>query len=68
MLGQPLDHPERDKARAIVAGSGAIAHTVDVGRRYVDEAVAAAHALEDDALGSALAHLARSFIDEFSPR
>jgi len=68
LLGQPLDQPERDKARAIVAGSGAIAHTVDAGRRFVDDAVTAARALDDGALGSALEHLARSFVDEFSPR
>ena len=45
LLGQPLDQPERDKARSIVAGSGAIADTVAAGRRYVDEAVEAAEAV-----------------------
>ncbi|HUI03273.1 MAG TPA: polyprenyl synthetase family protein [Acidimicrobiales bacterium] len=67
LLGQRLDQPERDKARAIVAASGAIARTVEAGHRFVDDAVAAARALDDGALGAALEHLARSFIDEFSP-
>jgi len=66
LLGQPLDQPERDKARAIVAGSVAIARTVHAGRRFVDEAVDAARAVEDRALGTALESLARSFVDEFS--
>ena len=65
LLGQPLEQPERDKARAIVAGSRAIARTVGTGRRFVDEAVEAATSLDDAALGSALAEVARSLLDGF---
>ena len=36
LLGKPLDQPERDKARAIVAGSPGIAAAVAAGRRYVE--------------------------------
>jgi heptaprenyl diphosphate synthase len=63
LLGQPLDQPERDKARAIVAGSGAIAATVATGRRYVDEALAAAAAVGDQALGPVLGGLAHSLLE-----
>jgi len=63
LLGQPLDQPERDKARAIVAGSGAIADTVRSGRRYVDEALHGAAAVGDRALGHALGELARSLLE-----
>ena len=63
LLGQPLDQPERDKARAIVAGSEAVALTVDAGRAHLDEAVAAAGRVGDDDLRGALASVARSLLD-----
>ena len=63
LLGQPLDQPERDKARAIVAGSDGVARTVDAGRAHVDDAVAAAGLLHDAELGTALASVARSLLD-----
>jgi len=66
LLGQPLEHPERDKARAVVAGSGAVARTVAVGRSYVEEAVVAAGALSDPTVGSALSALARSLLDDIA--
>ncbi len=43
LLGQPLGLPEQEKARSIVAGSGAIAESVQVARGYADDAAAAAH-------------------------
>jgi len=64
LLGQPLDQPEREKARAIVAGSGAVARTVSTSRRFVDEAEEAAAAVGDQALGRALGTLARSLLDD----
>ena len=56
LLGQPLDQPERDKARAIVAGSPAIAATLDAGRRYATEAAQAAEAVPGTASGRCSAH------------
>jgi heptaprenyl diphosphate synthase len=64
LLGKPLDQPERDKARAIVAGSGAIEATVTAGRRYVTEAVEAASALPGSELARSLADLARGLLDD----
>jgi heptaprenyl diphosphate synthase len=63
LLGQPLGQPERDKARAIVAGSDAVARTVDAGRAHADDAEAAASRLGDAELGAALASVARSLLD-----
>ncbi|HTZ08344.1 MAG TPA: polyprenyl synthetase family protein [Acidimicrobiales bacterium] len=63
LLGQPLEQPERDKARDIVAESGAVARTLATGRRFVDEAVAAAEAVADRALGSGLGAFAASLLD-----
>jgi len=63
LLGQPLDQPERDKARAIVAGSGAIAQTIDAGRRYVQQAAVAAGAMAGHRLGRSLEELATSLLD-----
>ncbi|MHB1518152.1 MAG: polyprenyl synthetase family protein [Acidimicrobiales bacterium] len=64
MLGQPLSHPEREKARSIVASSGAIIDSVGVARLYADQAVEAAGAASSDALGRGLAELARSLVDD----
>jgi heptaprenyl diphosphate synthase len=64
MLGQPLQGPERDKARAIVAASGAIESTLSAGRRYVQQATEAAAALCDVDLGRALAQLVDSLLDD----
>ena len=63
LLGAPLDQPERDKARAIVAGSSAIDDTVAAGHRFVDQALAAAQSLREPALGRALGDLARSLLE-----
>ena len=68
LLGRPLDQPERDKARAIVGGSGAIEATVAAGRRYVAEAVAAAASLPAADLGRGLGDLARGLLDDLPVR
>jgi len=63
LLGQPLGVPEQEKARTIVAGSGAIAASVQVARSYAEEAAAAAHAGPSPRLADALARLAHSMVD-----
>jgi heptaprenyl diphosphate synthase len=63
LLGQPLAHPERDKARAMVAASPAIGATVAAGRHFVVEARAATESLEDAALSAALDELAQSLLE-----
>ncbi|HLI74501.1 MAG TPA: polyprenyl synthetase family protein [Acidimicrobiales bacterium] len=68
LLGQPLDQPERDKARAIVAGSGAIEASVAAGQRYVERAAQAAGELPERAVGAALTTLVRSLLDDLGPR
>jgi heptaprenyl diphosphate synthase len=64
LLGKPLDQPERDLARSIVAGSTAIDATVTAGRRYVQQAVDAAAALQGPELGRSLGELAQSLLDD----
>jgi len=64
LLGKPLDQTERDKARSIVGGSPAIDATVTAGRRYVDEATAAAAALPESELGRSLTELAHGLLDD----
>jgi heptaprenyl diphosphate synthase len=66
LLGQPLAQPERDAARAIVAGSSAIGATLTAGRRYMQEAADAAAALPGPELGRSLGDLARSLLDDLS--
>jgi heptaprenyl diphosphate synthase len=67
LLGQPLDQPERDKARSVVADSGAIEASVAAGRRYVRDATEAAHAVAEPALARALADLVSSVLDDLVP-
>jgi heptaprenyl diphosphate synthase len=64
LLGKPLDQPERDKARSIVAGSTAIDATVAAGRRYVQDATDAAAALPGSDLGRSLTELAHGLLDD----
>lgn len=63
LLGQPLAHPERDKARAIVAGSPGVPATVAVARRYVAEASEAAGGVRAPAVAAGLDRLAGSLLD-----
>ncbi len=64
LLGQPLGHPERDKARSIVAESGAIARSVTVARRYAGLAADAAVSGLATELGDGFASLAHSLVDD----
>jgi heptaprenyl diphosphate synthase len=64
LLGRPLGQPERDKAKAIVADSPAIAATVEATRRFVGDAVAAASALSEPALARAMGELAQGLLDD----
>jgi geranylgeranyl pyrophosphate synthase len=64
LLGRPLQQPERDKARAIVAGSPAIAATLGVARDYAQDAEAAARAVPGEGMGTILAELAHSLLDD----
>ena len=63
LLGHPLGLPEQEKARSIVASSGAIAESVRVARKYADEAAAAALAGPSKELAEAFARLAHSLVD-----
>ncbi len=62
LLGRPLDQPERDKARAIVAASGGVEAAVAAGRRYAEDAVEATTGA-DPALGRALGDLVHALLD-----
>ena len=64
LLGQPLEQPERDKARAIVAGSSAVGATLATGWRFATEAAEAAGAVPGAGLGPVLAELACSLLDD----
>jgi heptaprenyl diphosphate synthase len=64
LLGQPLGQPERDKARSIVAESGAIAGSAVVARRYAEQAAEAAGAGHSSELGEGFARLAHSLVDD----
>jgi heptaprenyl diphosphate synthase len=67
LVGQRLDQPEREKARDIVAGSGAIAASVAAGRRYVHQATEAAASVREPALGRALGAVVSSLLDDLIP-
>ncbi len=63
LLGQPLDQPERDKARDIVAASAGIDAAIAAGRRYAGQAAEAASHAVRPALARALSELAYSLLD-----
>jgi heptaprenyl diphosphate synthase len=64
LLGQPLGQPERDKARSIVAESGAIADSVVVARRYAEQAADAARSGPSTGLATGFTRLAHSLVDD----
>jgi geranylgeranyl pyrophosphate synthase len=68
LLGQPLGQPERDKARSIVAESGAIQDSVEVARRYAEAAAAAAGSGPSPELASGFTNLAHSLVDDLPGR
>jgi heptaprenyl diphosphate synthase len=64
LLGQPLAQPERDKARAIVMGTGAIAESVTSARAYVAEAQAATAGIVQPELRDGLSRLAAELLSD----
>jgi heptaprenyl diphosphate synthase len=64
LLGQPLAQPEREKARVIVAESGAVEATLSAGRRFTDDAIDAARGVEGPELSRALADLVVSLLED----
>lgn len=64
LLGRPLAGPELEKARAMVAGSGAIEVTVKEGRRYAESAARSLEGLREPEVVGALARLGHSLIDD----
>jgi heptaprenyl diphosphate synthase len=63
LLGQPLGQPERDKARSIVAESGAIEASVVVAHQFADEASAAVAGRSPE-LAAGFSNLAHSLVDD----
>jgi heptaprenyl diphosphate synthase len=57
LLGRPLDIPQREAARRLVAHSPALAGTLEVARRFAAEAAQATGGLQDRRLGEALTGL-----------
>jgi heptaprenyl diphosphate synthase len=64
LLGQPLGQPERDKARSIVAESGAIGGAATVARRYADLAASAAEGGHSSDLVHSFTKLAHALVDD----
>ncbi len=66
LLGQVLEAPERDKARHIVAGSGAIDAAVAAARHHAESAVVALEAVPNPALRTALSDLVHRLVDQMA--
>jgi heptaprenyl diphosphate synthase len=64
LLGVPLAQPERDKARAIVMESAGIAESVDVARRYVDDAQKATAGIGQPELRTGLSRLVADLLSD----
>ena len=64
LLGQPLGQPERDKARSIVAESGAIGGAAVTARRYAELAASAAESSPSTDLVRGFAQLAHALVDD----
>ncbi|HTX62543.1 MAG TPA: polyprenyl synthetase family protein, partial [Acidimicrobiales bacterium] len=64
LLGQALGQPEREKARAIVSESKAVATTVAIARRHVAHAVAATEGIGPPHVALGLARLASSLLHD----
>ena len=63
ILGKPLGPAERDTARAMVAGSGAIPQATEVARQYAADATAALDGISTS-LVSGLSSLAESLVED----
>jgi heptaprenyl diphosphate synthase len=64
LLGKPLDEPEREKARALVAATGGVELALDEGERWAAIARAALDGVPEPALCSGLAALVSSLLVE----
>jgi heptaprenyl diphosphate synthase len=64
LLGEPLDEPEREKARSLVAGTSGIAESLAEARRNVAVAHTMAEALEGQALQDGFRALSTSLLDD----
>jgi heptaprenyl diphosphate synthase len=64
LLGKPLDQPERDKARAIVAESSGIAAAVNEARLYVDRAKEATAGIAIPDLRAGLSRLVAELLSD----
>ncbi len=64
ILGQPLDEPEREKARALVEASEGIAATVAEAHRFAEEARAASEALPSASLAKGLVALGSLLLED----
>jgi geranylgeranyl pyrophosphate synthase len=64
LLGTPLAQPERDKARAIVMASDGIAESVEVARRYVDDAQKATAGISQPELRAGLSRLVAELLSD----
>ncbi len=62
MLGRPLDHPEMDKARAIIRSSGAVDDALQLANTYAGAAFAALAPLEANPAAAALAQAAQTLL------
>lgn len=63
LLGTPLGHPERDKAREIVRATDAVDAALAVARSYADEAAIAAAAIGPGPVALALGRLGHHLLD-----
>ena len=64
LLGQPLAQPERDKARSIVMGTGAIAASVEEAARWVTDAQAATAGISRPELRAGLSRLVAELLSD----
>jgi heptaprenyl diphosphate synthase len=64
LLGHPLDHGEREEARALVAASPGISAAHDIAREYAKTAAAAATRLGDGLVPKALVEFAHNVVDD----
>lgn len=63
LLGKPLTEFERNKARDLVASSGAIEATVAAAKGYIDEAISAIEVLGNPALTNGLSELSHQLLE-----
>lgn len=67
LLGRPLNPPERDKARAIVRSTTAIAAALDQARRHADRAAEAMEALPPGPVSEAMSELGHRLLEDVTP-